>query len=100
SPVDGALPTRPGLQAELQTGAEVMVHPSRETASGVHAPYLPRRPACASASDIRYIAWNCPRPPRRQYDSPNSVTPSGRHVFAHSTVGTGCQLWPFSLLGV
>ena len=28
-----------------------------------HAPYLPSRPACASASVMRCMAWNCPRPP-------------------------------------
>src|SRR5262249_44558067 len=65
-----------------------------------HAPYLPSRPAWASASGSRYIAGNCPSPPRRQYDSPNSVTGSVRHVFAHNNVGTGCQLWRRSLLGV
>ena len=47
-----------------------------------HAPYFPNRCACAIASDIRYIAWNCPKPPCRQLASPNSVTASVRHVGA------------------
>src|SRR5437867_8012746 len=64
------------------------------------APYFPNRPAFASAMGSRYIAWNCPKPPRRQYDSPNSVTGSGRQRLDHNSVGTGCQLWLFILLGV
>jgi hypothetical protein len=32
----------------------------------LQAPYFPNRPAWAIASDMRYLAWNCPRPPRRQ----------------------------------
>src|SRR2546421_1193240 len=67
---------------------------------GHHAPYFPSRPAWASAMDIKYFAGNCPRPPRRQYDSPNSTTPSGRQERAHRRMGTGCQLWLLSLLGV
>src|SRR5207249_11247451 len=65
-----------------------------------YAPNLPSRPACAIANDIRYLASNCPNPPRRQYVSPNSTTPSGRQVLDHSSTGTGCQLCERSLLGV
>src|SRR5438105_8896723 len=65
-----------------------------------YAPYFPSRPACAIARDIKYFAGNWPRPPRRQFDSPNSTTPSGRHERAHRRMGTWCQLWLLSLLGV
>src|SRR5207244_2567065 len=64
------------------------------------APYLPSRPAWASASSIRYFALNCPNPPRRHAASWNAVVPSNRAVAADSTTGTGCHEWLRSLLGV
>ena len=62
-----------------------------------HAPYLPNRPALASASGIRYLASNCPRPPRRHSVSPNFWQASVRQTSEPSSVGTGCQLWLFNL---
>ena len=60
----------------------------------------PSRPALASASGIRYLASNWPRPPRMASLSPNAVQPSVRQTSDTSSVGTGCQLWLFSRLGV
>ena len=49
---------------------------------------------------MRCLASNWPRPPRRHSLSPNDSHLSVRQFFAHSSVGTGCQLWLFSMLGV
>src|SRR6185437_3809592 len=58
-----------------------------------YAPYLPRRPALASASSMRYLASNWPRPPRTDSRSLNSWQESLRQHLLKSNVGTGCQLW-------
>ena len=56
--------------------------------------------ALARASVMRYLASNWPRPPRRHSLSPNFSQPSVRQNLAESSVGTGCQLWLASMLGV
>src|SRR4029079_4458953 len=65
-----------------------------------YAPYLLSRRALARASVIRYLASNWPRPPRRHSLSPNFSQPSVRQNLAERSVGTGCQLWLASMLGV
>ncbi len=56
-----------------------------------YAPYLSRRPACASARDIRSFPGTTPSSPSRHDDSPNTSA-EGRAHFEATSVGTWCQL--------
>ena len=70
---------RAGPRRLAQRATDQVAREARRT----HAPYLPSRPAFASASVIRYLASNWPRPPRTHSVSPNSCAAVGAAAVAH-----------------